>query len=291
MNHKNLIGTAVAAALLFSAQAVSACAISAWSAQTGLTAADTGEPSAGFSRYSGKCSLKVPNSNGGAGRFVSDTTPNNETSYRVRFYYYTGDISGVADIFQAQKTGGTNVIRVTHDGNQLSFTTLNNGTPATAQTVTVADNRYYSIELNWSAAAGTGAMTGTVTGNSGANATANVAGTINFANLNNAAESITEARLGLIAGTPTVTAPVFFDEFDSRRTQSPGRLCRGDAGGGAGGAPDNVIGVADRVLITNEILASGTQPLGQPDVNDDGIIAPADRVGVTNLILASATCN
>lgn len=97
--------------------------------------------------------------------------------------------------------------------------------------------------------------------------------------------------MGMIVGTPTVTAPVYFDEFDSRRTQSPGRLCRGDAGGGAGGAPDNVIGVADRVLITNEILATGTQPLGQPDVNDDGIIAPADRVGVTNLILAAASCN
>lgn len=288
MNHKNLIGTAVAAALLFGAQAVSACAISAWSSATGLSVADTGEPAAGFSRYSGKCSLRVPNSNSGAGRFVTDTTPNNESSYRLRFYYYTGDISGVTDIFQARNTGGTNIIRVTHDGNQLSFTTNTGGA---AQNVTVADNRYYSIELNWSAAAGTGALTGTVTGNSGASATANVAGTVNFPNLNNAADSITEARMGMIVGTPTVTAPVYFDEFDSRRTQSPGRLCRGDAGGGAGGAPDNVIGVADRVLITNEILATGTQPLGQPDVNDDGIIAPADRVGVTNLILAAASCN
>lgn len=291
MNHKNLIGTAVAAALLFGAQAVSACAISAWSSATGLTVADTGEPTAGFSRYSGKCSLRVPNSNAGAGRFVTDTTPNNETSYRVRFYYYTGDISGVTDIFQARSTGGSNIIRVTHDGNQLSFTTFNNGSATTAQNLTVADNRYYSIQLNWSAAAGTGALTGTVTGNSGANATANVVGTINFPNLSNAADSITEARLGMIAGTPTVTSPVYFDEFDSRRTQSPGLLCRGDAGGGTGGAPDTVIGVADRVLITNEILGTGTQPLGQPDVNDDGIVAPADRVGVTNLILAAASCN
>lgn len=288
MNHKNLIGTAVAAALLFGAQAASACAISAWSAQTNLTAADTGEPSAGFSRYSGKCSLKVPNSNGGAGRFVTDTTPNNETSYRVRFYYYTGNISGATDIFQARNTGGTNIIRVTHDGNQLSFTTNTGGA---AQNVTVADNRYYAIELNWAAAAGTGSLTGTVTGNSGGSLTGVVAGSVNFANLSNAADSITEARLGMIAGNPTVTDAVYFDEFDSRRTQSPGRLCRGDAGGGTGGTPDGFIGPGDRVLITNEILGTGTQPVGQPDPTEDGLVGPGDRVTVTNMILAGTACN
>lgn len=288
MNHKNLIGTAVAAALLFGAQAASACAISAWSSATGLTVADAGEPTVGFSRYAGRCSLRVQNSNSGAGRFVTDTTPNNETSYRLRFYYYTGDISGVTDIFQARNTGGTNIIRVTHDGNQLSFTTNTGGA---AQNVTVADNRYYAVELNWAAAAGTGSLTGTVTGNGGTAVTEPTTGTINFANLNNAADSITEARLGMIAGNPTVTAPVFFDEFDSRRTQSPGRLCRGDAGGGTGGVPDGAIGSQDRILVTNEILGTGTQPQGMPDVNGDGAIGSQDRIGITNMILASATCN
>lgn len=97
--------------------------------------------------------------------------------------------------------------------------------------------------------------------------------------------------MGMIAGTPTVTAPVFFDEFDSRRTQSPGRLCRGDAGGGVGGAPDGFIGPGDRVLITNEILGTGTQPLGQPDPTEDGLVGPGDRVTVTNMILAGTACN
>ena len=136
MNHKSLLGTAVAAALIFGAQAASACAISAWSTATGLTAADTGEPTAGFKRYSGRCSLKVTDA--ATPRFVTDTTPNNEASYRVRFYYYTGNISGAAaDIFQAVKTGGVPVIRVTHDGNQLSFST----TSGSAQNVSVIDNR------------------------------------------------------------------------------------------------------------------------------------------------------
>lgn len=290
MNHKALLGTAVAAALMFGAQAVSACAISAWSSATGLTAADTGAPSAGFSRVLGECSLRIADSNGSTGRFVTDTTPNNEASYRARFYYFTGDVTGTAPIFQARNTGGTNIIQVTHNGSVLSFTTNTGGA---AQTVTVADKRYYSIEMNWTAGAGTGSFTATVSGNSGAGVVNAVAGTVAFNSLSNSSDSITEARMGLIGGSATTAASsaVYFDEFDSRRTTSPGLLCRGDAGGGAGGTPDGVIGSADRVLITNEILAINAQPKGYPDASQDGLTASADRVAVTNMILAGTTCN
>jgi len=285
MNHKNLLGAALVAALAFGANAASACAISAWSSATGLTVADTGEPAAGFSRYSGRCSLRVPSFTAG-GRFVQDNTPNNEVSYRARFYYYTGDISGAeTDIFQARNTGGTNIIRITHDGSVLRFYTNTGGA---AQSVTVADSKYYSIELAWAAGtvspATTGTFTATVTGNN----STTPAGTANFTGLANSADSITDARLGLIAAatTPTVTAPVYFDEFDSRRTTNPGRLCRGDANN------DTAIGSADRIVVTNEILSTGSTPaIGQPDANEDGFVASADRIVITNLILAGATCN
>jgi hypothetical protein len=281
MNNKYLLGTAVAAALMFGAQAASACAISAWSSATGLTVANTGEPAAGFSRYSGRCGLRVADSNGATGRYVTDATPNNEASYRVRFYYYTGNITaGTADIFQARNTGGTNIIRVTHNGSQLGFSTTS-GSP---QNVTVADNKYYAIEIAWAAGAGTGSMTATVTGAG----VATPAGTATFSNLSNSGDSITEARLGLIACSPTFdpTAPVYFDEFDSRRTQNPGRLCRGDANN------DTAIGSQDRIVVTNEILSSGATPAtGQPDANEDGAIGSQDRIVITNLILAGATCN
>lgn len=281
MNNKYLLGTAVAAALMFGAQAASACAISAWSSATGLTAADTGEPTTpGFNRYSGRCGLKVPNSNGGAGRFVTDTTPASETSYRVRFYYNTGNVSGTSDIFLAENTDGTDIIRVAHDGTQLSF--FVNGV-ATGQNVTVVDDRYYSIELAWSAAAGTGALTGTVTGNSGQSATAAVAGTINFPNLSNAADRIDTARLGLINGT--ITSAVSFDEFDSRRTQNPGRLCRGDSNN------SGTISSSDRSAITSELALPPVLALGQPDCNESTSVSASDRSCVTALLAAFATCN
>ena len=278
MNHKSLLGTAVAAALLFGAQAVSACAISAWSSPTGLTVADTGEPPAGFSRYSGRCSVRVQNTNGGTGRFVTDTTPNNEASYRVRFYYFTGDISGATDIFQARSSTATNVIRVAHDGNQLSFSANTGGA---AQNVTVLDNRYHAIELAWAAGAGTGSMTATVTG--AGNTVA--AGTATFSNLANSADSITEARLGLITGTPTVTAPVFFDEFDSRRTQNPGRLCRGDANG------NGTLTGGDAQAVINETV-NGVIAIGQPDANENGGVTGGDAQNIINLVVnVGATCS
>ncbi len=270
MNNKYLLSTAVAVALMFGAQAASACAITAWSSATGLTGADTGEPGT-FKRYSGRCGLRVPNAS--TPRFVTDTTPNNETSYRVRFYYFTGNIAGSTDIFQGRNGGGTNIIRVAHDGTQLSF--FVNGV-ATAQNVTVADNAYYSIELAWSAAAGSGAMTGTVTGNSGNAATSQVAGTFAFNNLSNAADNITEARMGLITGTPTVTAPVFFDEFDSRRTQNPLRLVRGDSNNSGTVTP------ADATAVINE-FNNGVLGLGQPDCNESGSVTPADATCALNV--------
>lgn len=284
MNHKNLLGAALVAALAFGANAASACAISAWSSATGLTVADTGEPGAGFSRYSGRCSLRVPSFTAG-GRFVQDNTPNNEVSYRARFYYYTGDISGAeTDIFQARNTGGTNIIRITHDGSVLRFYTNTGGA---AQSVTVADSKYYSIELAWAAGTVSPATTGTFTATVRDNSTT-ATGTANFTGLANSADSITDARLGLIAAatTPTVTAPVYFDEFDSRRTTNPGLLCRGDANN------DTAIGSADRIVVTNEILSTGATPaIGQPDANHDGSVGSADRIVITNLILAGATCN
>jgi hypothetical protein len=288
MTHKILFGSALAIAMAIGANAASACSVDAWSVRNNVGPADAGEPTAtgDFPRYSGRCALKVNASN----KFVQDNTPNNETSYRARFYYMTGNVTGETDIFQARNTSGTNIIRITHDGNVLRFY-VNNG-PAPAQ-VTVADNRYYSIEFAWTAGTvappTTGTFTATVTGNSGNNAANSVAGTVNYTGLNNAADSITEARLGVIAGpVPGVNAAgeaaVYFDEFDSRRTTNPGRLCRGDANG------SGQITAGDRSAVTAELGSSPTLAAGQPDCNESGSVTSADRSCITQRLSLSDPC-
>ena len=280
MNQKSLLGTAVVAALLFGAQAASACAISAWSAvnTTGVVAGDAGEPQNGWSRYSGRCSLRIANSNGANGRFVQDDTPSNEPTYRARFYYFTGDLTGTAAIFQARKTDGTPVIQVTHNGSVLSFTTLNGGA---AQTVPVADSRYYAIEIAWAAGAGTGSMTASVTG-SGNPTPVNIAG---FSNLANSADSITDVRLGLINGSVTTgAAPVYFDEFDSRRTTNPGRLCRGDANG------NGTLTGGDAQAVINEFVNNATTVIGQPDCGENGTVTGGDAQCIITLFTSGGTC-
>ena len=110
------------------------------------------------------------------------------------------------------------------------------------------------------------------------------AGTATFSNLANSADSITEARLGLITGTPTVTAPVFFDEFDSRRTQNPGRLCRGDANG------NGSLTGGDAQAVINETV-NGVIAIGQPDANENGGVTGGDAQAIINLVVnVGATC-
>lgn len=275
MNQKSLLGTAVVAALLFGAQAASACAIAAWANQglgTGVVGTDSGEAPI-FSRYSGRCSLRVANSNGATGRYVQDETPTSETSYRLRFYYNTGNVTGTAPIFRAlNQAGNVTIIQVAHDGtnNLLSFTANTGGA---AQTVPVVDSKYYAVEIEWTA--GTpGSMQARVTGN-GVTAPVNIVG---FPSLANSADRIETAQLGLINGSVTTAAnaPVYFDEFDSRRTTSPGRLLRGDANNAGGVTP------ADATAVINE-FNNGILGIGQPDCNESGSVTPADATCALNI--------
>ncbi len=278
MKQKAFLGTAIAAALLLGANVASACAISAWSSATGLTVADTNEPAAGvnnpvsggFTRYSARCGLRVNAQN----KFVQDNTPQNETSYRVRFYYYTGDITGSTQIFRARNGSGANVFSVSHDGANMTVNLIGGGSDSLA----VVDNRWYMVQLDW--AQGTG-LTGRIRG---AGATPCVAPATSCSNneeiivAGSTAEQVQDVQLGLLATSGvTVTTPVFFDEFDSRRTTTPPRLVRGDA---------NASGVVNTADVTNVLLEINNQGLrtGQPDCNESGVVNTADVTCVLLLI-------
>lgn len=261
MIRSKVLQLAAVAALIVGVQSAQACSTAAW---TGAAATATaGEPSAGHSRYSGRCSLRATAAN----QTVVDNSPSAESTFKARFYFFTGDLGGgEADIYNAENAGGTDIIRVTYDGSlptpQLKFYV--NGT-ATTQTVNVAANRYYGIEVRWAAS---GTFSALVKGNAAAAAT-----TVNISGFSGGA--IDTVRLGWISGGTLAggNAPNF-DEYDSRRTSDIGFLLRGDA------SNDGQLLINDAILIRNEI--GGVLAVGQPDCTEDGFTLINDAICVRN---------
>ena len=266
---KSFIALSVGAALLTFGQVASACAISAWSSATGLSAADTGEPTAGFSRYSGKCSLRA----NGPTKFVQDNSPGNATSYFARYYVNTGTLAG-ADIFKARDAANADVIRVSYNAGALSF--FVKGAASQPANIPAVAGRWYSVELSWAQGAAA-AFNVKVQGNNGAAVTAPAT------TINSATDVINNVQLGMInAGA---TGQGFFDEFDSRRTTAPGRLCKGDANGNG-----TITGGDAQAIIAEFTSGSATTVIGQPDCNESGGVTGGDAQCVINLFTTGVTC-
>lgn len=269
---KALTQSVLAAALLMALPfaAAEACGINAWN---GNTAAATGTLASGpqlpagdpnkIARYSGFCALRA-----GPGQFVTDNTPNAESTYRARFYVYTGNGSGKIFSATADNGGaGAEIVGVSFNGSAFSFSGVTG-----AATVPGVANRWYSIEV--SRVAG-GAFSATVQGN-GATTATTVNGT-------SGAGTVGSASLGFIGPGNGL---FFVDEFDSNRsaTAAIGRKCRGNAL-----ATDTIINIQDRIAINNEILGqtAGTGVAnGQPDFNEDGVVSIQDRIQVNAIITA-----
>jgi hypothetical protein len=265
--NKLLLSVALGAASLMAATTASACALTAWSATAGTPVANQPNQSPSVGRYSGLCAMQAD----AIGDFVTDNTPANEASYNVRFYVFTGThTGGAADIFQARNTGGTNIIRVQNSGTQLTFGM--NGT-ATTRTASVVANRWYSVELAWEASA-TGSLNITLFDESNGNQVA----VTPITGVNNSSDRIDDARLGKIAGAGT--GFMNFDAFDSRRTTSPGRLCRGDSNN------SSTVTGADATQAILEFV-NGTLAQGQPDVNGNGNVTGGDATGIINVFIAN----
>jgi len=268
---KTLLGAAIFSAVAFTG--ANACSISAWSAvdSLGVVAADSGEAPA-FPRYSGRCSLRVVGA--ATAKYVQDNTPTNATSYKARAYVLpTGVDTGAGGfVYLARDGAGANLIRIALTGGNLQTTVT--GSAAAIPSIPVTSGRYYSIEIEW--AQGAAAPFSIKVQGAG-----DAAPTTQTTTTNNPTGVLKDVRLGLSAGS---AGTAFFDEYDSRRTTAPGRLCRGDANG------NNLIQGNDRVIISNEIAGTALA-LGQPDANENGLVQGNDRVVVSNLILANTLCN
>ena len=271
MKAKNLALAAAAVFGLVGANAAFACSTTAWNG------GETGNPTEGrpnetnaVARYSGQCGLKAVAS----GSFVTDNSPAAETTFRARFYVYTGLASGQAVVYRARDAANADRITVTYDRGAGNFSFAIPG--ATAQTIAAAPNAWYSIELNWAQA---GTMAVTVRG-AGAttDSTANLTG-------GTGGGTIDSAQLGWVTGTGTAgntgTARegIVTDAYESRRSTAIGRLCRGDANN------DGLRNSGDQITVRNEVFGTALGA-GQPDANEDGFVNSGDQIAVRNLVFA-----
>ena len=264
---KTLLGAAIFSAMAFTG--ANACSISAWSPtdSVGVVAADSGEAPA-FSRYSARCSLRVVGA--ATAKYVQDNTPTNATSYKARFYLNTGSPlvdTGAAGFFYLARDGaGAPLIRLALTGGNIQTTVT--GSAAAIPPIPVVASRYYSVEIEW--AQGAAAPFSIKVQGAGA-----AGPTTQTTTTNNTTGVLKDVRLGLSAAS---TGTAFFDEYDSRRTTAPGRLCRGDSNN------NGAIQFADAQQIVGEL--GGTLAAGQPDCNENGLIQFSDaqcvvsRVGV-----------
>lgn len=276
---KTLLGAAIIGAMAFTG--ANACSISAWSAtdSVGVVAADAGSPTAGFKRYSALCGLRVVGA--ATAKYVQDNTPTNATSYKSRFYFYSGstliDTGAGGFFFLARDGAGANLIRLALTGGNIQTTVT--GSAASIPAIPVVAGKYYSVELEWAQGAAA-PFSIKVQGGAAAAATTRTSTT------NNAAGVLKDVRLGLSAAS---TGTAFFDEYDSRRTTAPGRLCRGDANA------DNVINIFDRGALNQDInaqsaIVGANLAVGQPDCNEDGDVNVFDRGCVNAQVNANPSC-
>lgn len=272
MKMKTLALVAAAGLGLVGAPSVFACSIAAWNGgPTGTPVAGRPNDAAPTARYSGQCGLR----SGAAANYVTDNTPAAETTFRARFYVYTGLTAGSALVFQALNADASPAqqIGVTYNATAGAFEFATNTGSGTVGSI--LQSRWYSVDMAWSRAAAN--MVVTVRG---AGATTDGTATITGVA---ATAQIDTARLGWISGGGTPAARTLtVDGYESRRATAIGRLCRGDANN------DNNRNSGDQIVIRNEFLGGAAGPLaaGQPDANEDGNINSGDQIIVRNIFLA-----
>lgn len=277
--NKLLLASAIGAVLSLGAVDALACTTAAWDDVTGAVnaASPTANTDASPKRYGALCGLQTV---GGAPNFVTNDTPGAESTYRARFYVYTGTTTAAGRVFSATSAdggGGSEVIGVSYNPTAATFSFSVNGTPVAA-TAPAAAKRWHGIEVAF--VSGT-SFDATVKSANPANPSANIVTNVS-SGAAPAAATVGSARLGNIDGVAS-SVSMNFDEFDSTRGSTAiGFLCRGDANN------DGTRSSGDTIVIRNEFF--GYQPGGtlnysafQPDCNEDGVVNSGDAVCVRNI--------
>lgn len=262
-----LAGVALAACMGFAVNAqAQTCTVGNWDGgATGLSDADTGTQGADNRRYGGPCGLRVPVD--GTARYVSDNSPGNEPVYIARFYAFLDDAGDDPVQIFAADDGAADQIQVwyneTNPGD-LTLRVFDAGATANDLTFAGVSSGWHSIEFVWSADAAA-AIAFSVDG------AADITETVDTSGI-----AIANAHLGNVSGADT-GGSIDFDDFDSRRMERPGRLCRGDTN------DDGQVTQVDMLTIFAEVASGGTSFAdGQPDYNEDGSISQIDFLQVLN---------
>lgn len=218
-------------------------------------------------RYGGPCGLRVPVD--GSPHYVTDTSPANETTYIARFYAFLENTGAdPVQIFGADD-GAEDQIQVWYNfpnANELTLRVFDNGGTPTDLTETVSTG-WHSVEFVWEADASP-SIAYSVDGNTDLTTSA----------LDTSGIVIANAHLGNVDGAATGGGEIDFDDFDSRRIERPGRLCRG--------LTDSVrsaLDFTDAQAAFTEFSTNGNTPAGgQPDYNEDGVVDFTDAQAIFN---------
>lgn len=227
------------------------CTVDNWDVQQGLTDSDTGTQGANNRRYGGPCGLRVGLD--GSTKFVGDNSPNGEASYIARFYTFLDDVntSDPVMIFAAGDDNEDSLFEVSYEDGDLTLAVYG----ATTETATFSDigTGWHSVEVVWAAGEDTLFKM-------------DEEGDL-VVNADTSGQSIHYADLGNLNDADG--GSIDFDDFDSRRSERPGRLLVGDAN------DDGVVNTFDIQAVGSEVTGS-QYAAGQPDCNEDGLVNTFD---------------
>lgn len=261
----------------FNAQAQT-CTVANWDAAPNLVdgadnaSGDVGTQPNGFKRYGGPCGVTVPfgspsayvenSSQGGAG-----TSPLDEAFYIGRFYVYLGEVtaSGGAAIFTAFDSSDSELFSVVYDsdGPELSFNVVGATNPSP---VSIDAGKWQSIEFIYDVSGNEFTFSVSRALDEDGDDTVDAHATVVSGTAGN---NVAVVQMGNIDGIGSGFA--YFDDFDSRRSQFPGRLLVAD------GNNDGTVNLGDVIAARAEHL-NDIPAAGQPDCNEDGQVNLGDVI-------------